>query len=150
MHRLVPHRTQGPYRPEYCALEHHLPLRNDAHEVVVVPSTNEVGREGSFTITVQTNDCPFSITPIPNIGLASSWLLLLIFHMLIRFPPDEGVCLAHFVGVWHPDSPGQQGGPLDNPRLEFKTTAKTLLGAYITTGSQVLRGTLTFGVNVIA
>jgi hypothetical protein len=92
-------------------------MKESGGDVVVVVSTHEPGRAASFTLTIQTNDeggggdDSTTITPIPAMG--------------------EGMTVTPFEGVWHPDDAGRMGGPLDNPRLEFKTTDKTHLFAYV-------------------
>jgi hypothetical protein len=93
---------------------HTLSMKESGGDVVVVLST-QPGCAASFTLTVQANDSAegITITPIPSLG--------------------EGMAVTAFEGVWHPDDAGRQGGPLDNPRLEFKTTDKTHLYAYVTT-----------------
>lgn len=114
LNKQPPITTTGPYRPDYCALTHTLSMKESGGDVVVVLST-QPGCAASFTLTVQANDSAegITITPIPSLG--------------------EGMAVTAFEGVWHPDDAGRQGGPLDNPRLEFKTTDKTHLYAYVTT-----------------
>lgn len=58
----------GPYRADYCVLQHSLFLKEDGHDVVAVASTNQAGQTAAFTLTVHTNDCPFTIVPIPSLG----------------------------------------------------------------------------------